>query len=218
MANQQPIDVRDMAIVHRTFRNAFTESAQLIRANPTPTSGRVTFLSDHVDFLLGMIHHHHASEDEYLYPLLVQRAPEQAAETELTQRQHGEVEGTIEAASAACTSWRSNPSTETGRALAEALDALNAALQPHLDDEERTTVPLAAVTLTQSEWNELGEHGTAGIPKKMLPVAFGMLLEPLNESDREHMKAELPAFVRMFYGLMIQRPWNKYAATLRTGI
>jgi hypothetical protein len=44
-----------------------------------------------------------------------------------------------------------------------------------------------------------------------------MLLEPLNESDRDYMKAQLPAPVRLLYGFLIQRPWTKYATTLRTG-
>ena len=34
MSKAQPIDVRDMAIVHRTFRNAYDESARLVRAAP----------------------------------------------------------------------------------------------------------------------------------------------------------------------------------------
>ena len=36
MTTVQPIDVRDMAIVHSTFRSAYDESARLVRANPTP--------------------------------------------------------------------------------------------------------------------------------------------------------------------------------------
>jgi hemerythrin-like domain-containing protein len=217
MSGQQPIDVRDMAIVHRTFRNLFTESAALVRANPTPSSRRVTFLSDHIDFGLGMLHHHHASEDELLYPLLMQRAPDRVADTERTRRQHEEVESSIDAASDACTTWRGQPSPVTGEALAASLDALNQALQPHLDEEEQVIVPLAAVTLTQSEWDEMGERATRAIPRKKMPVAFGMLLEPLDGPDREHMKADLPAILRFLYGPMIQRPWNKYARTLRTG-
>jgi hypothetical protein len=47
MTATQPIDVRDMAIVHRTFRKAYDESAQLVRAAPTPSPERVTFLADH---------------------------------------------------------------------------------------------------------------------------------------------------------------------------
>jgi hypothetical protein len=52
MTATQPIDVRDMAIVHRTFRKAYDESAQLVRAAPTPSPERVTFLADHIDFAI----------------------------------------------------------------------------------------------------------------------------------------------------------------------
>jgi hemerythrin-like domain-containing protein len=218
MANPQPIDVRDMAIVHRTFRTAFTETAELVRADPEPSSQRVGFLSDHVDFGLGMLHHHHASEDELLYPLLMQRAPEHVADTERTRHQHEEIDAAIGAASDACAAWRAGPSPATGEALAAALDSLNDALQPHLDDEEQTIVPLAAVTLSQREWDEMAARARRGIPRKMLPVAFGMALEPLDAPDREHMKAQLPAIVRFLYLPIIQRPWDKYARTLRTGV
>ena len=50
MSKAQPIDVREMAIVHRTFRNTYNESARLVRAAPAPSPGRVTFLADHIDF------------------------------------------------------------------------------------------------------------------------------------------------------------------------
>jgi hypothetical protein len=40
MSTAQPIDVRDMAIVHSTFRNAYEESARLVRAAPAPCPSR----------------------------------------------------------------------------------------------------------------------------------------------------------------------------------
>ena len=81
----QPIEVRDMRIVHRTFRNAYEESARLVRAAPTPSAGRVTFLADHIDFGFGMIPETLDDADRaymkshlplpvrILYPILIQR-------------------------------------------------------------------------------------------------------------------------------------------------
>jgi hemerythrin-like domain-containing protein len=215
--NAQPIDVRDMKIVHETFRRTYDESARLVRANPTPSAERVAFLADHCDFGLSMLHNHHASEDEILYPLLLERAPERAPDTERIEHQHREVETAIEAAAAACREWRRSPTAETGETLAASMDALNAALRPHLDDEENTIVPLAAVTLTEAEWESVGEHSRAGIPKDRMSVAFGMLLEPLDEDDRNFMKRSLPAPVRMLYPILIDRPWRKYRDALRNG-
>jgi hypothetical protein len=217
MSKSQPIDVRDMAIIHRTFRSAYEESARLVRAAPTPSPGRVTFLADHIDFGIAVLHHHHEGEDEMLYPKLIERVPEQAPMTEHVEHEHLAIKTALDEASAACAAWRQLPSAETGEALAASLDHLNEVVQPHLDDEEQKVVPLAAVTLTQKEWDAMGKHGVASIPPKMRGVALGMMLEPLNESDRAYMMKHVPAPVRMLYPFLVERPWKKYAATLRTG-
>ena len=83
---------------------------------------------------------------------------------------------------------------------------------PHL-----RILPLAAVTLTQREWDAVGEHSSSHIPSAKRATTFGMILEPLDEDDRNFMKRSLPGPVRLLYPLMIQRPWTKYASTLRTG-
>lgn len=217
MSSTNPIDVRDMAIVHQTFRRAYEETAGLIRSNPTPSPTRVTFLADHVTFGLTMLHHHHEGEDELLYPLLVARVPDHAARTEQIDAEHKAVKVAIDAAQAACTAWRASPTAQTGEALAASLDEVNRVLVPHLDQEEREVVPLAAVTVTQEEWNQLGKHGVASIPANKRMIAFGMLLEPLNPADRAYMLSNVPPPVKVLYRLVGQRAWAKYAATLRSG-
>jgi len=217
MSTAQPIDVRDMAIVHRTFRNVYEESARLVRTAPAPSPERVTFLADHIDFAIAALHHHHEGEDELLYPMLIERVPEQAPVTEQVEHEHLLIKTALDEASAACTAWRERPSAGTGEALAAALGHLNTVVEPHLDDEEQKVVPLAAVTLTQQEWDEMGKQGVAWIPRNKRGIAFGMMLEPLGEADRAFMMRALPAPVRMLYPLMIERPWKKYASTLRNG-
>src|SRR6516164_9577505 len=217
MSTAQPIDVRDMAIVHRTFRNAYEESARLVRAAPSPSPGRVTFLADHIDFGIAALHHHHEGQDELLYPKLIQRVPEQAPMTEQVEHEHLAIKTALEAASAACSAWRQQPSAETGEALAAALDHLNAVVQPHLDDEEQKVVPLAAVTLTQQEWDAMGKSGARRIPRKKRAIAFGMMLDALDDEERAYMLKTVPAPMRLLMPVLIERPWKKNAATLRTG-
>ena len=217
MSASQPIDVRDMAIVHRTFRKAYNESAQLVRAAPTPSPGRVTFLADHIDFAIKALHIHHEGEDELLYPKLIERVPEQAPMTEEVEHEHELIKTALDDTSAACATWRQRPSAETGEALAASLDKLNEVAQRHLDDEEQKIVPLAAVTLTQQEWDAMGKHGVGEIPRNKRGIAFGFMLDPLNEADRAHMMRALPAPIRMLSPFLIERPWKKYAYTLRNG-
>jgi len=217
MSTSQPIEVRDMAIVHRLFRQAYEEAARLVRANPTPSPGRVTFLADHIDLTLGGLHSHHQDEDELLYPKLIERAPEQAPVTEQVEHEHQVIATALDAAQAACAAWRERPSAETGEALAAALDHLNEVVQPHLDDEEQKVVPLAAVTLTQREWDDIGKRGMNSVPRNKRAVAAGMMLETLDADDRAYMMKHVPAPMRLLFPLLVDRPWKKYAATLRTG-
>ena len=217
MSKEQPIDVRDMAIIHRTFRAVTPEAAQLVRAAPVASAGRVTFLADHIDFGIMMLHVHHGGEDQLLYPKLIERVPEQTSMIEEVQHGHELVKTALDAASGACTAWRQRPSVESGEALAAGLGEVNAVARRHFDDEERDIVPLAAVTLTQQEWDAVGKHAVAQIPREKRGIAFGMVLDPLNEAERAHMKGFLPFPVRMLSPILIERPWKKYAATLRTG-
>src|SRR3954467_12394780 len=183
-----PIEVRDMRIVHLAFRNAYDEAARLLRAGPTPSPDRVEFFADHVDFAIALLHGHHESEDELLYPKLLERVPAQVATTQEVAKEHLAVGSALDDTSTACASWRGNPSAESCEALAASLDNLNSVLQPHLDDEEQKVVPLAAVTLTQEEWDAVGQRSAGEIPRDKRGVAFGMVLENLNETDRAYMK------------------------------
>jgi len=209
-----------MAIVHRSFRNAFEEAAQLVRAAPPPSPRRVTFLADHIDMCLTALHIHHEGEDELLYPKLIERVPDQAPMTEQVDHEHQTIKTALDEASALCATWRQRPSAGTGQALAAALDHLHEVVQPHLDDEEQKIVPLAAVTLTQQEWDAMakGKHKGAQLPLNKKSIFFGMILEPLDKADRAYMKKlVLPPPVRLLSPLLIDRPYKKYAATLRTG-
>ena len=215
MAEGDLIDVRDMAIVHRTFERLYAESAGIVRGRPAPPPDRAAFLADHIEFGVMMLHHHHENEDELLYPKLIERVPDEAASTEEVEHEHELVKSALEDVTSACTSWRTDPSAEKGEALAHSLDELLGVLQTHVADEERKVVPLAAHTLTQEEWDLIGKQAVAKIPAKWKPIAFGALTEPLDESDRAYMKSNLPAPVRLLYPVMIDRPWKKYAKKLR---
>ena len=106
MQSSETIDVREMAILHKGFRRVYEESARLVRANPTPSAGRVTFLADHIDFSLTLLHMHHEGEDELLYPKLIERAPDQAPITQEVEHEHELIKTALDAGSAACAAWR----------------------------------------------------------------------------------------------------------------
>ena len=44
-----------------------------------------------------------------------------------------------------------------------------------------------------------------------------MMLDALDEEERAYMLKTIPAPMRMLMPLLVERPWRKYAATLRDG-
>jgi hemerythrin-like domain-containing protein len=215
MTAQTPIEVRDMAIVHRTLRTTFNESAQLVRAETDPTPARVAFLSNHIALTLDLLHLHHDGEDEKLWPVLTKRAPDEAEMVREVADQHAAVDSSIGQIRALLAAWRESPNSSAQGALADSLESLTEVLSAHLDDEERLVVPLAAVTMTQDEWNAIGEHARASIPQEQIFLVFGMLLEPLSEDDRAFMLAPLPPPVRELWTTMGEPGWRQYASQLR---
>src|SRR6516225_2925573 len=121
MSTAQPIDVRDMAIVHRTFRKVFDRirAAGARRAGAVAGAGHVPGRSHR--FRHRGPAHPSRGEDELLYPKLIERVPEQAPMTEQVDREHQTIRTALDAASAACATWRQRPSAQTGESLAAAL-------------------------------------------------------------------------------------------------
>jgi hemerythrin-like domain-containing protein len=204
-----------MGIVHRTLRRTFDESARLLRAADEPTPERITFLANHIALTLDLLHLHHHGEDLKLWPVLIERAPAEAEMVREVADQHEAVDSSIGRIRELLSSWRDNPDTTTRDALADSLENLTVVLSAHLDDEERLVVPLAAVTMTQDEWNAIGEHARSSIPQEQIFLVFGMLLEPLDDDERAFMLAPLPPPVRELWTTMGEPGWQQYSAQLR---
>jgi len=63
----------------------------------------------------------------------------------------------------------------------------------------------------------MGKRGRSSVPRNKRAIAAGMMLEPLDAADRAYMMKQVPAPLRVLFPFLIERPWKKYASTLRTG-
>ena len=65
-----PSDPFQMAMIHRTFRNEFGHISDLIRAVASRDTKRSGVVGSYCDNIISVLHHHHAAEDEVLWPKL----------------------------------------------------------------------------------------------------------------------------------------------------
>ena len=131
-----------MALAHNNFRFSFASAPALIqsaRANDV----RRALVADYFGSVLVGLEVHHHGEEELLFPLLIERFPEERDKVDLGEKQHHEVVSLLAVAQLAVTEWEANGDAHSGNVEA-ALGALEDALLIHLDYEEATIVPLEA--------------------------------------------------------------------------
>jgi iron-sulfur cluster repair protein YtfE (RIC family) len=155
-------DLSGFLLVHAGFR---VEFGRLADAIGTARDDRHTALiEDQIEFVLSYLHHHHADEDDWVWPLLRSRAPGSVPLLDALEEQHEQIDPDL-----AVAGDRSRPLAER----AEALRRLHTALRRHLDDEERDAVPLMRSHISPGEWETHGLEVVRSYDRKRVPTLFG---------------------------------------------
>jgi hemerythrin-like domain-containing protein len=198
-------------MAHAALRREFRLLPQLIRDVVPGDVMRAEVIGAHAELMFRILHTHHEGEDLLLWPKLLRRDSEAAAFiVPIMEEQHHAIDEAHTEATRLLPAWRSTG--RGGEELAGAFELLQSVLLDHMATEEKHVLPLAEKHVTAAEWREIGEHGMAEIPKKDLPLAFGMAMY---ESDPEVVKAVLahvPLLIRLLVPVIGRR---RYAAHAR---
>ncbi|MEV4756996.1 hemerythrin domain-containing protein [Micromonospora sp. NPDC049559] len=203
-------DVRDMYMAHAMLRREFSLLPQLVRSVAPGDANRAEAVAAHADLICHLLHRHHEGEDLLLWPRLHERGGAEAeAIVPTMEMQHAAIEEAHAEVVRLLPGWRATG--QGGDELAEVFERLYDVLAEHMALEEREILPLAERHVTAAEWKQLGEHGMAGVPKKQLPLGFGMAMY---EGDPEVIKAllkEVPLPARLLLPVMAPRLYAAYA-------
>jgi hemerythrin-like domain-containing protein len=169
-------DVRDMLVVHESFRREFGNAPALVRGVAEGDIRRAKTVADHLALMEEFLHLHHHGEDVLLWPKLLDRADGELDDV-VAEMEHDHV--AIDALLAKATSlrerWSANADPGVGEEFASVVAQLGARLTAHLATEETKVLPLVPRYITVEEWHELGDHAITKLPKSKLPIIFGML-------------------------------------------
>jgi hemerythrin-like domain-containing protein len=208
-------DVHDMVVVHRAFRRELTVIPRLIRAVTAGDTARAAIVGRHARLVLQGLHLHHTGEDELLWPKLLERDAPDAALVYRMEAQHHVVEQLVDRLGPALTRWLAEARPAVSEEVASTFDQLRTALLEHLDDEEAHILPIAARTVTQVEWDELGQHGFGQMTPSQLPLMFGMVQEDATPDERATMMSVLPAPVRLLMRTYGAWRYRRYVSAVR---
>jgi hypothetical protein len=192
-----------------------TRLPRLVRAVPDGDTARAAQIAGALrDYTMGLHHHHHA-EDELIWPLLQRRAPHDEELVGRMRLQHEEIDRTLAAVAEWLPVWERSADRIPGEELALALDAHRTALLVHLDEEERSILPLVAEHLTVPEWDLVGERGMDGIPKNKRMLALGTILEEATPEEQASFLDRVPLIGRLLWRALARRQYAAYRRAMR---
>lgn len=206
------VDTSVMPTLHSFFRRELRLAPEVVRGVTPGDTRRARVVADHIEFLLRALHHHHTVEDRLLWPPLLELVPDELAPiVHLMESQHERVEGLIAELHTLLSSFRATVAVAGRDHLADVLQDLHDTLVEHLDAEEQRLLPIAARTLTQVQWDAMGEAGREGVARKDMTLAFGMFAYEGDPAVIAGMLAEAPPPVRFVVSRLSRRAFRKHA-------
>ena len=209
------VDVRDMVVVHTAMLREFRLARDAVSRVAPGDAKSAARVDQHLGLLCDLLHHHHTGEDELLWPPLRERlaAPALALLDE-AEGQHAALDRAIDRVTDARRTWAARVDDQSRAALNSALATLHSLLAEHLDDEERTLLPLAAAHLTEGEWRAVGAAGAAAVPKSKMLLVFGMFAYEGDPAVLADMLHAAPAPARKLVSFLAPRVYRRHAAQL----
>jgi hypothetical protein len=189
-----------MRIVHDALRRDLAR-AKVALSEPTGASrDRRRAVGAHLGWMMRFLHAHHASEDDGLYPLVRERARDDAEALGVLDRmtrEHQAIAAPISAVEATAAPLAADGSDPATRRAIAALDALAAVLLPHLRAEEDDAMPLTSRLITAAEWDAIDKKHNLD-PKSMSDLGFEghWLIDSASDADRATVTGLVPPIPR----------------------
>ncbi|NAS25713.1 hypothetical protein GT755_29020 [Herbidospora sp. NEAU-GS84] len=200
-----PLDMSNMYLAHYGFRRDLGRLLTAVGRVRTEDRARVSALREHFDWVLYALHHHHTSEDEFIWPRLRERAPEAIDVIDALEAEHEAADRWIQESTDAFRSFDAGPSEPGRERLMTALRSLADVLGAHLAHEEIDGIPLMMACITPEEDARMHQvilkrYGPHGVLKLLGWITFA-----LPADVEEHLRRTSPARLRLLSGLVKRR-------------
>lgn len=205
------IDTVEMLVVHRVFRRELRNAPELIGGVRAGDTVRSVLIADHLGYIVAGLHHHHAAEDELLWPRLHARVPGSDLVVQQMEHEHGVIDELVEKVEALRTRWGESADPQLARQLVAATEDLSAGVDAHLANEEQDLLPLISAHITTQEWKEIVDRGAEFLPKNKMALVFvGLVQQDATPDERRKFLAGIPLAPRLLWKLFGQRTFNAY--------
>lgn len=214
-ARDETIDTSGMFIAHNMLRDALGRADTLVASVKPGDTTRAALVGSFYDNVLRFLDAHHHGEDELLYPRARERRPEHADVFDRMQGEHQAAAAADAAVTRALAAWIGDPSSDNATALTGALGALRTVLGTHLEDEERSFLPIAATTFSVEEWGELPGHAARTFTGDKPWLILGLNFEQMSDEERQVTLSHMPPPVVELWDGPGRAAFTDYIAEIR---
>lgn len=189
-----PLDLNGMYMAHHAFRRDLARFAVAARQTPLEDAEVWRALAVRWAQFSGILHHHHTTEDDALWPQLLEIVDARGdaagrATLEAMEAEHSVIDPMLAGCAAGFAAMAQTPDAATRDRLAQTAETARDTLSDHMGHEEREALPLVQELLSTEGWGRVEKAAGEGKSVKelffLVPwVADGLTAEQLETAFR----------------------------------
>lgn len=187
------VAVTETRLTHELHRRATTLLTQAALRPAVPLEA----LAELRVYLVKNLHHHHETEDQQLWPMILKASPETAAELESLSTEHHQLDAALAALEAAPIASDSDRQT-----LHLAAEEVRTLVHRHLDHEEPVLFPALTEHVSPESWTAFSEQVIATSPTEAAHLTIGFFDEVGTPEEVAQILAGLPEPAQQFVPMM----------------
>lgn len=205
-------DVRVYQVVHEAFRLATTRLIDATEKLEPATLAEI--IGPRWRFYEAVLHHHHETEDDTIFPALVAVRPDLDDLVVRLEDDHQQLIRTMDEVDSAVIALELEPDAARQRVLREAFVAVRDEFFPHLETEDERILPAIAGAVPPKEWERIDNDALRSIPRKHLPTSVGALDEIIQGMAPADRPPPPPLPIRVMLALSWRKKWSEWIQPL----
>jgi hemerythrin-like domain-containing protein len=162
-----PLDLNGMYMAHHAFRRDLARFAVAARETPVDAADVWRALAVRWEQFSGILHHHHTTEDDVLWPQLLEIVDaagdtEGRATLEAMEAEHELIDPLLQSCAAGFAAMAEAPDAATRDRLADTTEAARDTLSHHMGHEETEALPLVQELLSADGWQRVEKAAGSG--------------------------------------------------------
>jgi hypothetical protein len=181
-----PLNMNGMYMAHHAFRRDLRRFAAAARQTPVEDVEVWRALAVRWEQFGSVLHHHHTTEDDVLWPQLLEIADAEGRATlEAMEAEHSVIDPMLAACAAGFAAMAQAPDAATRDRLAADTETARDTLSDHMGHEEREALPLVQELLSAEGWQRVEKAAGSGKGLKDLMFLVPWIADGLTPEQLE---------------------------------